>query len=153
MNSPEEGIFDKLKPSASRNSRLAFAGIFWLLAGIGLTVVGFIWMVLGFHWISILLLAFSVLVGIVKSKYILDNAARIVVNRIMTCGDDRCIGGAFSWKSWLVIIGMMFLGYALRHSGIMYRYIGILYSAIGIGLLWSDRIIFSALKKTMIISA
>jgi len=57
-----------------------------------------------------------------------------LVARIIERGEGRCLGGFVSWKTWLLILGMMAMGWALRRSGAPFWVIGVLYAGIGTAL-------------------
>jgi hypothetical protein len=61
--------------------------------------------------------------------------ANRVIGRIQASGDDRCIGGFFSWKTWILVVIMITAGTLLRRSDISRGVVGLVYVAIGIALL------------------
>jgi hypothetical protein len=84
---------------------------------------------------------FAHLVGTLKALFILDRAALRNIRRITALQDGACLGGVYSWKMWLVIVGMMLAGRLLRlyGSAASSSYLGLLYVAVGWGLLLASR--------------
>lgn len=94
------------------------------------------WM--GLH-LTLRLLLIALLVGTAKSLTVLDRTAKKGLRRIMSFGDNTCIGAVYPWKTWLLVVLMMVLGITLRkltHPGAI---IGAIYFAIGWALLLSSR--------------
>jgi hypothetical protein len=59
------------------------------------------------------------------------------INRLMPLTEKKCLFSFISWKSYLIIVVMMSMGIALRHSSIPKNYLSILYTGIGLGLFLS----------------
>ena len=58
--------------------------------------------------------------------------------RIMPMEGPRCVFSFMPWKSYLLIMVMVLMGFLLRHSSIPKLYLAGLYSAIGTALLLSS---------------
>jgi hypothetical protein len=92
------------------------------------------------------LIALAVVLGVLKSRYLLDRVARKAVTRIYERG-TACYFGFFSWKSWLFVVGMMGGGILLRNSGLPKDFLAVLYVGVGSGLVLADRIFWQAAVK------
>jgi hypothetical protein len=57
--------------------------------------------------------------------------------RLMPITEKRCLFSFITWKSYLIIVLMVSMGIALRHSPIPKQYLSILYNGIGLGLFLS----------------
>ena len=126
---------DAYKPIAPARVHLLLAALMW-------TVVGSVLAVVGGHWVlgaSLahpgLWLILAAALGFLKARFVLLRTARRVVNRIRTRGDDRCIGGFVSWRTWAFIALMAGLGYVLRHGLLPHAVVGFIYVAVGVALL------------------
>jgi hypothetical protein len=93
------------------------------------------------------LTAAAVAVGAVKSRLVLDRAARSVVDRIRARGDGRCLGGFLSLRTWGLVILMMVAGRLLRGT-LAHGIVGPLYIAVGTALCLSSRISWHAWKAS-----
>jgi hypothetical protein len=131
----------RLTPRAGQRVQLFSAAAMWAVGATILLVRG-----VGFlhdSWFAALL-ALAVVIGVVKSRYLLDRVARKAVLRIHERG-RACYFGFFSWKSWLFVIVMMGGGILLRRSGLPRDFLAVVYVGVGTGLAIADRIFWQAL--------
>jgi hypothetical protein len=125
----------RLTPRASLRTRLFLAAVLWSAIGAGLLAAGLHWL-LGAHaarWLAVLPLAMAA--GWFKGRFLLAPRAAANAARIVAAGEPRCVGGVFSWRSWLLALGMMAGGAALRHSPIPRPWLGVFYATVGAALL------------------
>ena len=107
----------RFTPRAGQRVQLFSAAAMWAIGASILLVRG-----VGFlhdSWFAALL-ALAVVIGVVKSRYLLDRVARKAVLRIHERG-RACYFGFFSWKSWAFVVVMMGGGILLRNSGLPAR--------------------------------
>jgi hypothetical protein len=125
------------KPGAPRSVHLFAAPFLW-------TVIGAFLMARGWGWLepgrSKLLFLVAILLGTLKSLFILDKVARRSLRRIVNFQDNTCLGAVYSWKTWLLVLLMMGAGIALRRFTQPGPYIAILYAAVGWALCLSSRL-------------
>ena len=126
----------RIKPGARRSAHLFIAAMLWSSIGILLMVRGWGWMDPGPGRFFIIP---GVLLGTLKSIFILDKTAARSIRRIKEFDDVTCIGAVYSWKTWLLVAVMMFSGMAIRMLIEPGMVIGTLYTAIGWALLFSSR--------------
>ena len=129
------------KPGARIRTHLIVAGLIWALVGLMLIVRGSLFLQ-SVH--QVWLLAVAVAVGTVKSRLMLDRAARRNRDRLLVKSDGDCIGGVYSAKMWLLVACMIALGRLLRVSGLPMGVVGTVYGAIGWALLLSSRVLWQA---------
>lgn len=125
-----------IKPGVNRRVHLFAAALLW-------TVVGMILVTRGWAWIEPaengwFVLA-AVVVGTLKSLFILDKSAIRGVERIVKMRDGACLGAVYSWKTWILVLFMIASGILLRTFFDPGKYIGTLYCAVGWALLLSSR--------------
>ena len=132
---------DRLTPRAHPHAQLVSAAVMWLIGSAILLVrgVGF----LHARWFAALV-ALAIVLGMVKSRYLLDRVARKAVARIRERG-KACYFGFFSWKSWGFVALMMGGGIFLRNSGLPKDLLAVVYVAVGTALAMADRIFWMAL--------
>lgn len=131
----------RFTPKAGQRVQLFSAAAMWAIGATILLVRG-----VGFlhdNWYAALLAA-AIVLGLIKSRYLLDRVARKAVLRIHERG-RACYFGFFSWKSWLFVIVMMGGGILLRRSGLPRDFLAVLYVGVGTGLALADRIFWQAL--------
>jgi len=126
----------RIKPGVSRSVHLCIAALLWTSIGIMLIVRGWGWIGPG---IARLLAVLALLVGTLKSVFILDKTADRSIVRIKKFNDATCIGAVYSWKTWLLVALMMAFGITMRTLTDPGMVIGTLYVAIGWALLFSSR--------------
>jgi len=125
-----------LKPAVSRSTHLFVAPLLWTVIGAMLMIRGWGWIGSGkARWLVLVALG----IGTAKSSLVLDKTAKRGVERIIERGDGTCLGGVYSWKTWLFVGLMMALGISMRtltEPGVI---IGTIYMAIGWALFYSSR--------------
>ena len=138
--------FESYKPVASSRMQLWLGGAMWSCVGIGLFAVGTYWLLKNGEAKGFVLLAIAAALGFGKASLVLDRTTASNVDRVKSRGEDRCFGGFLSPRVWVIVIGMMCLGRILRTIGLPKPILGLIYGAVGIGLLFSSRLIWRALK-------
>ena len=141
----------KYKPAVSRHVLMFLAGFLWICVGTMLVFLAYswlasasdavFWMFSGIGFIAVLLIHHLKFLKIVNQN----------LERISMMNEKQCLFAFISWKSYLVILIMVLLGVALRHSEIPRHYLAILYTGIGLALILSSvrymRVYFLELKK------
>lgn len=129
-------MITRFKPDVSVKTRIFMAALLWSCIGLMLiwrgshAVVG-----TGKEWW--LLIAF--LGGTLKSRLLLDRVAVKNITRIFDKGEYSCLGGVYSWKTWLLVVTMIVLGRVLRASSLQVWLVGLIYVTVGWSLFWSSR--------------
>jgi len=138
-------IYERLKPGVPRRVHQITAAMIWSLVGIFLMIrgAGFLLEVQAL-WLA----AVGILIGTGKSLFMLDKSARKNISRIAALNDGRCIGGVYSWKMWLLVGCMIFLGITLRKSSLPREIVGVIYVAIGWSLFFSSRLLWQSFRKS-----
>jgi len=128
---------NSLNPAATIKTHLLVAGILW--TAIGVFLVGRGLLMARHSHVYIVLLA-GVAVGTAKALLVLDKAARKNIQRILAFEESTCIGGVYSWKTWILVLFMIVGGRLLRQSSLPSSLVGALYVAVGWALLLSSRL-------------
>jgi hypothetical protein len=134
------------KPVASSQMQLWLAGAMLSFVGAGLFSVGTYWLLKNGETRGFILLVVAAGLGFGKALLVLDRTTLRNIDRVKSRGEDRCFGGFLSPRLWILVIGMMFLGRILRTIGLPKPILGLIYGAVGIGLLYSSRLIWRAWK-------
>ena len=79
------------------------AALMWTVVGAMLLLFGVRWLVetggpLMWAWVAL-----ALTIGVAKAVFILSHTADRAIGRIVARGDGRCIGGFFSWRTWLAV--------------------------------------------------
>ncbi|MGI6639428.1 MAG: hypothetical protein ACOX4Z_10425 [Desulfobulbus sp.] len=125
------------KPGVSRRVHLFAAPAFWTLVACLLIYKGWRWLGTASPLFPVLI---ALLLGTLKSVLLLDRIARRSLNRILRFGDNTCLGAVYSWKSWLLVVGMVTLGILMRQWCTPGVVLATLYMGIGWSLLFSSRL-------------
>jgi hypothetical protein len=128
-------LLTRLKPATSRKVRMLLAAATWTAVGLVMIIVGTRWALRSDTGLPPILFVAAVAAGLAKAAFILRPAANRVVLRIRALGDDRCIGGFYSWRTWMLVALMIAAGALLRGTGVSLPLVGLLYLAIGVSLL------------------
>ena len=134
------------KPVASSRTQLWLAAAMWSCVGAGLFSVGIWWLFKNGEAKGVILLLFAALLGLGKALLALDRTTISIISRIKSRGEDKCFGGFLSTRVWILVIGMMLLGRILRTVGLSKPILGLIYTAVGIGLLFSSRLFWRAMR-------
>ena len=59
------------------------------------------------------------------------------LNRLLPLTEKKCLFSFMTWKSYIIVLVMVSMGIALRHSALPKRYLSILYIGIGLALFLS----------------
>ena len=134
----------QFKPDASLKTRVFMAALLWSCIGLMLISRGTMAITgTGHEW----LVAVAILLGSGKSWAILDRVAVKNMVRIFEQGEYSCLGGIYSWKTWVLVVGMIVLGKLLRSSPLPISLVGSIYVAVGWSLFWSSRKVWSRLRS------
>jgi len=126
------------KPGVPTRALLLIAGIVWIGAAIMLHWLSYTWLR---HesgknslWALVIGLAGALVIHHFGFLRVVDkNLARIIPLQ-----GKRCAFAFISWKSYFLVMVMVFMGFLLRHSAIPKLYLAGLYTAIGTALLLSS---------------
>jgi hypothetical protein len=135
------------KPAASASTHLMSAWLMWATVGVALAGFGALWLWEARPSLAPWLAAGAVVVGLAKSRLVLDGVARRVVGRISARGDGRCLGGFLSVRTWGLVLLMMAGGRVFRGTAASWI-VGPLYVAVGTALVLSSRVSFRAWRES-----
>ncbi|MCB9850894.1 MAG: hypothetical protein H6817_09350 [Phycisphaerales bacterium] len=140
MGGSERSWHIRWRPTVTMRTRLAAAAGMWTIVGCVLATVGVRWVIISRSRVVVVVSALVAagVAGVLKSRFILRKTASRTTARIVEQGDDRCLGGFLSWKSWLVVAAMATFGRVLRGSGMPLLWLGVIYEAVGIGLAFTS---------------
>ena len=137
---------ERHKPAAAVATHLMLAWLMWVLVGSALACFGTRWVWMAAPNYGLLITAGAVVIGALKSRLVLDRAARRIIQRIRARGDGRCLGGFLSLRTWALVVVMMAVGRLLRGT-VARGIIGPLYLAVGTALCLSSRLSWRAWRS------
>ena len=129
-------ILIRYKPGVSIRTHLLLGGLIWTVVGGGLLAFGLVQASRAGH---LMYGVAGLLLGTVKTFFVLDRVARKNIKRIREFEEKVCFGSVYSWKTWLLVAAMIGLGRYLRTTVFPGEIIGLIYTAVGWGLLLASR--------------
>lgn len=129
---------NRFKPAVRKTVLFSLAGLFWLSVGVMLVSWARLWLS-DVSGLMLYTLAFSgILLGSCVHTYGFSRIAAKNIERIKLMDEKICIFALISWKSYLIVLVMMTMGFGLRHSSIPKEYLSVLYTGIGSALMLSS---------------
>ncbi len=127
----------KFTPSADKSMLVLLAGLMWCGVGIMLIRFAVTWLyplgirTAGFYYTAGFLAAMPIHhFGFLK---IADKN----LSRLLPLTEKKCVFSFMTWRSYIIVLIMVSMGIALRHSALPKRYLSILYNGIGLALFLS----------------
>ena len=120
-----------LKPTVPKCWLFAASGVMWSAVGIMMCATGIGWLAdngmvrgIGFGVASLIL-------AILAVRWGFGSIAQKNIRRLRRLPSRGCFFAFQAWKSYLIIMVMIALGMALRHSSIPKHFLAVAYTAIG----------------------
>lgn len=124
-------------PSADKRILVLLAGLMWCGVGIMLIRFAVIWLYpLGIKT-SVIYYAAGFLAAMPIHHFGFLKIADKNLRRLLPLTEKKCVFSFMTWKSYIIVLIMVSMGIALRHSSIPKRYLSILYDGIGLALFLS----------------
>jgi hypothetical protein len=127
----------RFTPSVDKRVLVILAGLMW--CGVGIMLIRF-----DFTWLYPLELREALvyyIAGFLAAMPIHHfGFLRIAdknLRRLLPLTEKRCLFSFMTWRSYLIVLVMVSMGIALRHSALPKKYLSILYNGIGLALFLS----------------
>ena len=127
----------KFTPAVDKRVLVLLAGLMWCGVGIMLVRFAIAWLAplgmgeSGFYYAAGFLAAMPIHhFGFLK---IADKN----LDRLLPVTTKKCVFSFMTWKSYFIVLLMVSMGIALRHSAIPKKYLSVLYNGIGLALFLS----------------
>jgi cyanate permease len=126
-----------LNPAVDKKILVLLAGMMW--CGVGVMLVSF-----AVSWLSqveggrrVLFYSAGFLTAMPIHHFGFLKIADKNLNRLLPLTEKKCVFSFMTWRSYLIVLIMVSMGIALRHSAIPKQYLSILYNGIGLALFLS----------------
>jgi hypothetical protein len=129
-------------PLASRLWLLLISGMVWSVVGVGLMITACSWASVASWPENLLWLLSGLGFGVLVYGFGFSRIAERNIRRIEARKDESCLFAFQPWRSYLLIVIMMLLGYGLRHTAIPRPILAAIYAAIGNGLALSSSLYY-----------
>jgi hypothetical protein len=124
-------------PSVDKRVLVLLAGLMWCGVGIMLIRFAVTWLFpLGIRTSGIYYAA-GFLAAMPIHHFGFLKIADKNLRRLLPLSEKKCVFAFMTWKSYFIVLIMVSMGIALRHSSIPKRYLSILYDGIGLALFLS----------------
>jgi hypothetical protein len=127
----------KFTPSVDKRILVLLAGLMWYGVGIMLIRFAVSWLIIYDGKEQVLFFAIGFLAAMPVHHFGFLKIADKNLNRLMPLTEKKCVFSFMTWRSYIIVLIMVSMGIALRHSSIPKRYLSILYNGIGLALFLS----------------
>ena len=141
-------LLDRLTPRAYPRTRLLTAAIVWSAVGLFLSLKGVYLFREGSWGIVLAVVVAGAIMGMLKSRLILDRVADRIILHIGAKPSRACLGGLFSVRNWVLIAVMIVFGRTLSALPLNVAIKTGLYVMVGSGLAYSSRLMWTAWKNS-----
>ena len=142
MSSEQTGIRKRCTPCVRRNWLVLIAGVVWLAVGISLILVACLWLYSSVWPLNLVLAAGSLPLGMIVYAYGFSRIVRKNIDRIGAKPEKVCVFAFQGWRSYLLILLMMVLGYTVRHLPIPKDIDAVIYFTMGSALALGSSLYF-----------
>ncbi len=126
------------EPASDKRFLIALSGIAWSIVGIILCNLAIDWLLQSPSqksiWLGLAGVNLSLLIHYFGFSKIVNNN----IGRILSKKDKVCIFAFQAWKSYLIVIIMVGMGMALRHSSLPKPYLSVIYIGFGGAMVMSS---------------
>jgi hypothetical protein len=127
----------KFTPAVDKRILVLLAGIMWCGVGIMLVSFAFSWLLPYSGRIKAIYFTAGFLAAMPIHHFGFLKIADKNLNRLLPLTEKRCLFSFITWRSYGIILIMVSMGIALRHSSIPKTYLSVLYNGIGLALFLS----------------
>ncbi len=129
---------NRFMPAVTKKVLMLIAGVMWLCVGIMLLNYAYSWLEAEQRYTVIIFTGAGIALTMLTHHFGFLKVADKNLKRILLMEKKVSIFSFITWKSYILIAGMITMGITLRHSAIPKPWLAILYIGIGMGLLLSS---------------
>jgi hypothetical protein len=125
---------NRFNPAVDKKILVFLAGLMW--CGVGVMLISFAttWLVRFEGTGKAVFCITGLLAGIPIHLFGFSKIADKNLKRLLPLSKKRCVFSFITWRSYFIVLIMVSMGVALRHSSIPKQYLSILYNGIGLAL-------------------
>ena len=127
----------KFTPRVDKRILVLMAGLMWCGVGVMLVRVAVSWLSLLAGKEQILCYTSGFIAAMPIHHFGFLKIADTNLNRLLPLTEKKCLFSFITWRSYIIILIMVSMGLALRHSSLPKQYLSILYNGIGLALFLS----------------
>lgn len=122
-------------PAVDKKILVFLAGFMW--CGIGILLISFAISWLSHYQHTLIFYFVGFFLALPIHFFGFQNIADKNLKRLLPLTSKRCVFSFMTWRSYIIVLIMVSMGSALRHSAIPKNYLSILYNGIGFALFLS----------------
>lgn len=142
MATTQQICWKKWTPTVTRHWLSLVAGLMWLGVGILLCARAAYWLLALGRPANVLGALLALISGVVIYRFGFSRIAKKNIRRIEQKPETVCLFAFQAWKSYILIVVMMLLGYTMRHSSLPLIITAFVYLAIGTALSLSSSLYY-----------
>ena len=129
---------NSFKPCVQKNIHILVAGLMWLIVGLMLYTLSIYWLISYNGNYSYVFGITGLTLRIIFNKLFFYKIANKNIERISHFSEKTFLFSFISWKSYLIIFCMAFMGHIVRHSPLPKQHLAIVYICMGTALILSS---------------
>lgn len=141
--------FSRLKPDVPKCWLFAASGVMWSVVGLVMCATGVGWLAVEAITRAIGFGLAGLVLAVLAVRWGFGGIARKNIRRLRRLPDRGCFFAFQAWKSYFIIVVMIAMGLALRHSTIPKHVLAIAYTAIGGALVMASWYYYRHLVRLM----
>ncbi len=127
----------KFNPAVDKKILVLLAGLMWCGVGIMLMTFAITWLTIYSGQGKLIYYLTGFLAAIVIHLFGFLKIANKNLRRLLPLTEKKCLFSFMTWRSYIIVLIMVSMGIALRHSPIPKQYLSVLYNGIGLALFLS----------------
>lgn len=143
---------DKIKPSVDKSVLIFLSFFVWVAVGTVLLLFAYSWLTASEAKSAPLFAGIGLGAALVIHHFGFLKIVDKNLGRILPMEGKKCAFSFMTWKSYIIVVVMVAMGTALRHSAIPKTFLSVLYIGIGLSLILSSlrylRVLLRQLKKS-----
>jgi hypothetical protein len=127
----------EITPMVDKKILILLSGLMWVGVGVMLISYAVSWLSLCSGREQLFFYAVGFLAAMPIHHFGFLKIADKNINRLLDLTEKKCVFSFMTWRSYIIVLIMVSMGLALRHSSLPKQYLSILYDGIGLGLFLS----------------
>jgi hypothetical protein len=128
---------NRFNPAVDKKVLVFLAGSMWCGVGVMLITFATTWLLRFEGTGKVVFCVIGLLAAVPIHLFGFSKIADKNLKRLLPLSKKRCVFSFITWRSYFIVLIMVSMGVALRHSSVPKQYLSILYNGIGLALLLS----------------
>jgi hypothetical protein len=128
---------NRFNPAVDKKILVFLAGLMWCGVGVMLMTFATTWLLRFEGRGKVVFCVIGLLAAVPIHLFGFSKIADKNLKRLLPLSNKRCVFSFITWRSYFIVLIMVSMGVALRHSSLPKQYLSILYNGIGLALFLS----------------